>query len=111
MRKFNIKDFGANDSLPNGEIFDTLVLAKNSSLKIERILSRGDVSADGFWYEQSEDEFVMLVSGSARIQFEDKEIELSSGDCVIIPKMSHHRVSYTSLNPPCVWLTVFGNFD
>ncbi len=111
MKKFNIRDFDAKAFNKCGEVFETIASSANSTLKVERILSRGDVSEDGFWYEQDKDEFVMLVSGCARIQTGDSEIELKDGDCLLIPKMFRHRVSYTSSNPPCVWLAVFGDFE
>jgi cupin 2 domain-containing protein len=55
---------------PSGEErFETL--AQSNSVRVERIVSRGHCSAPDFWYDQSEDEFVLVISGAARLQFED----------------------------------------
>lgn len=76
--------------------------------KVERIVSLGHVSPQGFWYDQAEDEFVLILQGSGAIQFAEGETqELKSGDWVIIPAHRRHRVAWSSSEPPCVWLCVF----
>ena len=83
----------------------TTILAENNNIRIERIISTGQISG---WYDQDETEFVVLLNGSAIIEYEDnKTIELSKGDTLLIYPHERHRVIYTSINPPCVWLCVF----
>lgn len=87
------------------------VLAKGQGVRVERIVSRGQASPDGFWYDEAEDEWVCLLSGSAVIGFENGSLTLSAGDCVLIFAHTRHRVERTGASPPCVWLCVFGHFE
>lgn len=99
--------FGAiPENLPN-ELIE--ILYENKGMRIERILSRGHKSADGFWYEQDQDEFVVLISGEAKIRFEapDETISLKSGDYLTIKKYQRHRVEFTTPTQDCIWLAVF----
>ena len=83
----------------------TTVLAKNKNVRIERIISCGQTTG---WYDQKETEFVVLLSGNAKIEFENRVITpLSTGDTLLINPHEKHRVVYTSKEPPCVWLCVF----
>jgi len=82
----------------------TVVLAENKNVRIERIISAGQTSD---WYDQSETEFVALLQGDAVIEFENRTVNMSKGDTVIIKPHERHRVSFTSSEPPCVWLCVF----
>ena len=83
----------------------TAILAENENVSIERIVSTGQVSD---WYDQSQTEFVVLLQGEAVIEYDnDRSVALSKGDTVLIPPHERHRVSYTSSEPPCVWLCVF----
>ena len=81
---------------------------KSGGVRIERIVSHGHVSPDGFWYDQDEWEYVAVLQGSAELETESEKITMNPGDWVVIPAHERHRVSYTSTEPPCVWLTVFG---
>ena len=84
----------------------TTVLAENSSVRIERIVSTGQVSAD--WYDQEQTEFVVLLQGNAVVEFEnDKSVNMTRGDTLLINPHERHKVSFTSTEPPCVWLCVF----
>lgn len=89
------------------ELIQTLVECDN--VRIERILSRGHCSPEGFWYDQDEDEFVFLVQGEAELQLQqpDQRIRLSQGDFLVIHAHQQHRVAWTSSDPECIWLTVF----
>ena len=87
------------------ELTDILVQCKN--VRIERILSAGQISPEGFWYDQKENEFVFLVQGEATIAYEDKHINLHAGDTVILHAHEKHRVEYTSIEPPCIWFCIF----
>ena len=83
----------------------TKILTENSNVRIERIISNGQVSA---WYDQDETEFVVLLEGNAVIEFENgTSIEMSKGDTLLIEPHERHRVIYTSSEPPCIWLCVF----
>lgn len=86
----------------------TTVLAENSHVRIERIVSTGHVSPEGFWYDQDEHEWVIVLKGEARLQFEDSEpLHLTPGAHVLIPANQKHRVAWTSQKEPTVWLAVF----
>jgi cupin 2 domain-containing protein len=83
----------------------TTVLVENGAIRIERIISAGQVSG---WYDQDEAEFVALLDGNAVIEYENgKAAAMSKGDSVLIKPHERHRVAYTSCDPPCVWLCVF----
>ena len=86
----------------------TEVLLQRPDLRVERIISTGQASPPGFWYDQEEDEWVTVVQGQAALQWEDESrTELGAGDWVLIPAHKKHRVEHTSSNPPCVWLAIF----
>ena len=91
----------------------TEVLSDSQHTRIERIVSTGHQSPDGSWYDQEEDEWVALLSGSATIQFDDDaaDVRLVPGDWLTIPAHRRHRVASTSQNEPTVWLTVFSSVD
>jgi cupin 2 domain-containing protein len=72
-------------------------------------VSEGQISPTGFWYDQDEWEWVTVLQGSAELEFSDATRRMSVGDWVFIPAHERHRVAYTSSEPPCVWLAVFGN--
>ena len=82
-------------------------LIKNDNVRIEKIVSNGQSSAINFWYEQKENEFVLLLKGSAVIEFEDKDISLVKGDYINIKAFTKHRVKYTNEKEPTIWLAVF----
>lgn len=93
--------------LPQGKIKDELVsiLAVGRDLRLERIVSMGQASD---WYDQMEDEYVILVQGEATLVFaEGPAVNLCAGDTLLIPAHQKHRVSATSVEPPCIWLCVF----
>jgi len=97
----NIFDLSA---LPLSEELTT-ILIKNDNIRIERIVSTGQVSD---WYDQPETEFVVLLEGSAVVEFESgRTITMSKGDTLFIAPHERHRVSFTSSKPPCIWLCVF----
>jgi cupin 2 domain-containing protein len=88
------------------EQFDVLArAARAGGVRIERIVSRGQVSAG--WYDQEQDEWVALLSGAARLEFEQGgEITMGRGDWLLIRAHEKHRVVYTSSEEPCVWIAV-----
>jgi cupin 2 domain-containing protein len=77
-------------------------------VRIERIVSSGQASPPGFWYDQPDDEFVVLLSGGARLRFEDGDVtfDLKPGDWVEIPAHVRHRVESTQAESPTVWLAI-----
>jgi cupin 2 domain-containing protein len=86
----------------------TEILLQRPDLRVERIISTGQASPPGFWYDQEEDEWVSVVQGEAALQWEDgSRAELGAGDWVLIPAHKKHRVERTSSKPPCVWLAIF----
>ncbi|MDD2923900.1 cupin domain-containing protein [Rhodoferax sp.] len=82
-------------------------LAASGTTRIERIVSRGHQSAPDDWYDQAQHEWVLLVQGQARLQFEDHILHLSAGDHVNIPAHCKHRVTWTTPDQDTVWLAVF----
>ena len=95
---------GLPANLPD-ELLTTLLKAAN--VRIERIVSHGHVSPEGFWYEQDEHEWVIVVKGAARLRFEENTVEMKSGDFVNIPAHKKHRVEWTTPDEPTIWLAVF----
>lgn len=85
----------------------TTVLQQGQGVRIERIVSTGHKSPEGFWYDQPENEWVMVLTGAARLQFEDTVVEMKAGDSISIPAHQKHRVLWTSPDEPTVWLAVF----
>ena len=86
------------------EIFTTLLEA--SDVRIERIVSHGQCSRDGFWYDQDQAEWVLVLRGAARLQFEGRLLEMRPGDFVNIPAHQKHRVAWTPPDEPTIWLAV-----
>jgi cupin 2 domain-containing protein len=77
------------------------------SLRVERIVSLGHASPDGFWYDQESHEWVLLLMGAARLRFEGNEsIDLRPGAFVNIPAHQRHRVEWTDPNGPTIWLAI-----
>ena len=91
-----------------GECFDTLLT--RPGCRIERIVSQGQASPPGFWYEQAEDEWVLLLAGSATLRFESQGesqlVELVPGDHCLIPVGLRHRVESTDAAQTTIWLAV-----
>jgi len=87
------------------EVFTELLSAK--AVRIERIVSFGQASPEGFWYDQPENEWVLLLEGSAKIQFDDRLVNLAAGDYVNILAGTRHRVEKTAANGRTVWIAVF----
>jgi cupin 2 domain-containing protein len=86
------------------ELFTTLL--DDGGVRVERIVSHGHASPDGFWYDQDRAEWVVVLRGAARLRFEDSVIELGPGDFVNIPAHRKHRVEWTTPDEPTVWLAV-----
>jgi len=86
------------------EIFTELL--QHEAVRIERIVSDGHASLEGFWYDQSEHEWVLLLEGEAGIEFADGQtIHLKKGNALNLPAHTRHRVAFTSR--PAIWLAIF----
>ena len=90
-----------------GEVTDALL--ETPGLRIERIVSYGQASPPGFWYDQPEAEWVLLLGGAARLRFADESQErvLGPGDWIHIRAHRRHRVEWTDPAKPTIWLAVF----
>jgi cupin 2 domain-containing protein len=90
------------------EVEETTVLAELPGARIERIVSTGQVSPPGFWYDQNWTEWVIVLAGSAGllIEGEDEPRVLAPGTYVEILPRVRHRVEWTDPDRPTVWLAV-----
>lgn len=96
--------FSLPDRLPGEEV--TQPLLSDPGIRIERILSTGQTSPEGFWYDQEENEWVAVLKGEGEIAYPDgSRVRLKPGEFLLLPAHQKHRVSYTS--SPCLWLCVF----
>jgi cupin 2 domain-containing protein len=88
------------------EFFEKIVVA--ADVAIERLVSLGHSSPEGFWYDQEANEWVIVLEGSARLLFEGKEeaVAMNAGDYVTIPAHCRHRVEWTDPERKTVWLAV-----
>ena len=95
---------GIPEELP-AELFN--VLASGSGVRVERIVSRGHSSPAEGWYDQEQNEWVMVARGKGVIAFPDKpSITLEEGDYVTIAAHERHRVEWTSPDEETIWLAV-----
>jgi cupin 2 domain-containing protein len=96
------------DQVPSNlpeELFNTLL--DTGTVRIERIVSQGHASPEGFWYDQDEYEWVVVLRGAARLSVEGEIKELKQGDFLNIPAHQKHRVEWTTPDGPTIWLAVF----
>jgi cupin 2 domain-containing protein len=103
----NLQNILANipDNLP-AELLQIILNAP--SIRIERIVSRGHSSPEGFWYDQADHEWVLLLQGAARMQFEgEKSFDLNGGSFVNIPAHKRHRVAWTDPAQTTIWLAIY----
>lgn len=91
--------------IPN-EIFEDIITTEK--LRIERIVSKGHVSPDSQWYDQTENEWVIVLSGYGVIEYINGDtITLKQGDYLHIKAHEKHRVIETSTDEITVWLAIF----
>lgn len=83
-------------------------LLRYENLRIERIVSNGQASPPGFWYDQEQAEWVLLLAGQATLRFENENTlqALSAGDYLLIPAHCRHRVEWTDPEQTTLWLTI-----
>ncbi len=92
----------------SNEEFTTLL--EGRAFKLERIVSTGQASPPGQWYDQDRDEWVVLLAGSADLRYENEQpVRLEPGDWLHIPAHRRHRVEWTDPDRPTVWLAL--HFD
>ena len=96
---------GIPTELPE-ELFETI--CSTEDVKIERIVSKGHSSPEGFWYDQNWNEFVLVVQGSAGLQIEgeDNIVVLNAGEFLNIGSHVKHRVEWTDSACETIWLAV-----
>ncbi len=95
------------DAAGSAHAEQTSLLLARPGCRIERIVSSGQASPDGFWYDQPDDEWVLVVAGNARLAIENgDEIALAPGDYAFLPARCRHRVSWTDPTRPTVWLAI-----
>jgi len=107
-----------SEQLPDGNLFEPpassgsdeiiTALLTTPKVRIERIVSTGQSSPPGFWYDQEWPEWVVLLSGGAGLRFESEtEVRaLKPGDYLHIPAHARHRVEWTHPSEPTVWLAI-----
>ncbi|MCX7893829.1 MAG: cupin domain-containing protein [Burkholderiales bacterium] len=98
--------FAELDASPEAERF--VELARRRGVRIERIVSLGQASPPGFWYDQPHGEWVVVLEGAARVRFADEPEAraLARGDALDIAPHRRHRVEWTDPARPTVWLAV-----
>ncbi|MBN2781668.1 MAG: cupin domain-containing protein [Campylobacterales bacterium] len=88
------------------EVFEEIVSSED--IKIERIISHGHTSPQDGWYDQKQNEWVMVLDGEAILSFEDKDdVKLKKGDFINIKAHQKHKVSYTKPDGYTIWLCIF----
>ena len=93
------------DAAPD-EQFESLL--KRPGVRILRIVSTGQATPDGEWYDQDGDEWVVVLRGRAGviIDGEAEPRELGPGEYLFLPARCRHRVAWTSPEEATVWLAV-----
>ncbi|AXS81448.1 cupin domain-containing protein [Dechloromonas sp. HYN0024] len=96
--------------LPSTATFDEQFseLLSRPGLRIERIVSTGQSSPPGFWYDQPEGEWVAVLQGRARLRLEDmpEPVALGPGDFIDIAPHCRHRIEWTDPDQTTIWLAV-----
>ncbi len=88
------------------ELFELLI--KSNTVKIERIVSKGQKSPKSAWYDQKKNEWIMVLKGKAELLFEDQTlVQLNEGDYINIPSHKKHKVSWTDPKTETIWLAVY----
>jgi cupin 2 domain-containing protein len=98
------------DSLPDTDAVECVdSLLTRPRIRIERIVSFGQANPPGFWYDQEEGEWVLVLAGAARLRFADESEArlLGPGDWLDIVPHRRHRVEWTDPMTPTIWLAIF----
>jgi cupin 2 domain-containing protein len=88
------------------EVFQELL--QRPGVRIERIVSSGQATPAGEWYDQGWDEWVLLVAGAAGLLLEGEGAPrtLGPGDYLLLPRGCRHRVEWTDPQAQTVWLAI-----
>ena len=91
------------------EVFEPLL--RRPGLRLERIVSRGQATPPGEWYDQTQDEWILLLAGAARLRIEHADgahhdHDLAPGDSLLLPAHRRHRVEMTDPDRPTLWLAL-----
>ena len=107
-----------DSALKRGNIFASLpvdrdaehihALLEGGKCRVERIVSFGQASPDGFWYDQEQSEWVLVLRGGAKLEVEGLAdlIELGPGDYLNLSAHTRHRVAWTTPEEATVWLAI-----
>ena len=100
------------DDLPE-EHFEKICELGNGQVRIERIVSHGHASPEDFWYDQDQDEWVLILRGEAQLLLENCEepVDLRPGDSILLPAHCRHRVEWTTPDEETIWLAIFPSSD
>ena len=98
--------FSGMQKQTSGEILETILQA--DQFKIERIISRGHATAEGEWYDQDKNEWVLVLKGNAGLLFEgdNETVVMKTGDYINIPAHQKHRVEWTDPEEETIWLAI-----
>ena len=101
-----MKNIFENIPESSSEMFETILETKG--LRLERIISGGQSTPTGEWYDQDKDEWVVLLKGSAGLTFEDGRdvVVMKPGDYIYIPARKRHRVEWTDTSQKTIWLAL-----
>jgi len=90
----------------NSELFETLL--QRPGIRVERIISSGQSTPPGEWYDQDRDEWVLLLAGAALLSLagEEEPRRLLPGDSLLLPAHCRHRVESTATDRATVWLAL-----
>jgi cupin 2 domain-containing protein len=93
------------DAIPE-EIFETII--EKESFRLERIVSDGQLTPEDEWYDEDENEWFILLKGSAGLLLEgDKEpLDLKPGDYINLPAHRRHKVVWTDIDEKTIWLAL-----
>jgi cupin 2 domain-containing protein len=94
--------FADRPAVEHGERFAEWLRCKN--VVIERIVSSD--KPETVLYNQVQDEWVLLLQGTAHLEIDNRTVTLGAVDTIFIPAHTPHRVVKTSKEPQCVWLAV-----
>jgi len=111
MTRLGLNLLTSEPAARDGEVTQTIATGKG--VRLERIVSFGQASPDGFWYDQAEIEWLTMLTGSARIRIADQagEITLGPGDTLLLPAHCRHRVEWTDPDQSTIWLALFVDGD
>ena len=87
------------------EVFEELI--KSDNVRIERIISKGHKSPASGWYDQDNNEWILVVQGEAMILFADESsVKMKAGDYLNIKAHKKHKVEWTDPNIETIWLAI-----